>query len=178
MMTPLENIAGKSVLSRTAAIAPTIALLLWSLLAGCASPPKELEVTIAGQPFRLELALTPNARSKGLMERDRIREDGGMLFAYRTPRPLSFAMPHCRTPLDLAFLDGAGRVLAIHTMAVEPPQAAGESYLAYDRRLPRYSSGVPAQFVIELRGGRFKDLGVEKGDLITLPVTLLARWAR
>jgi uncharacterized membrane protein (UPF0127 family) len=178
MMTLLENIAGKSGLSRSAAIVPIIALLVWSLLVGCNSPPRELEVAIAGHPFRLELALDPKARSKGLMERDRIREDGGMLFAYRTPRPLSFAMPHCRTPIDLAFLDGSGRVLAIHTMAVEPPQAAGESYLAYDRRLPRYSSGVPAQFVIELRGGRFQRLGVEKGDLITLPVTQLARWAR
>jgi uncharacterized membrane protein (UPF0127 family) len=172
------NIAGRSTLSRIVAVAPAIALFLWPLLAGCTPPPEELEVTIAGHPFRLELALTPNARARGLMERDQVQEEGGMLFAYRTPRPLHFAMPHCRTPLDLAFLDATGRVLAIHTMVVESPQAAGESYLAYDRRLPRYGSGAPAQFVIELRGGRFKDLGVDRGDLIVLPVALLARWAR
>ena len=144
-MTLLENIVGKWGLTRSAAAVATIALLLWPLLAGCNAPPNELELVIAGQPFRLELALTPEARSKGLMERDRVQEDGGMLFAYRAPRPLSFAMPYCRIPIDLAFLDGSGRVLAIHSMPVEPPRAAGESYLAYDRRLPRYSSRVPAQ---------------------------------
>jgi uncharacterized membrane protein (UPF0127 family) len=177
-MTQHANIVGKSMLSLPATIAPAIALLFGLLLAGCTSPPGELEVTIAGRPFQLELALTPEARSKGLMGRDQIAEDGGMLFAYRTPRPVTFAMPHCRTPIDLALLDGSGRVVKIHTMAVEPPQAADESSRAYDRRLPRYPSGAPVQFAIELRGGRLKDLGVKKGHLIELPTTKLARWAR
>ena len=165
-------------MNRTAAIMQVLVLLFWLSSAGCATAPEELEMTIAGQRFRLELAVTPEERRKGLMGRERIAEDGGMLFAYRTPRPLHFAMPHCRTPIDLAFLDGAGRVLAAHTMAVEPPQAAGESGRAYDLRLPRYPSRAPAQFVIELRGGRLQELGVDEGDLIELPVTALGRWAR
>ena len=74
----------------------------------------------------------------------------------------------CLMDIDIAFLDPLGHVTAIHTMPFEPPQAIDEDDLDYEERLPRYSSGFPAQFAIELAPGMFKKLGVRKGDRLTI----------
>lgn len=122
-----------------------------------------MPVTIAGQEFRLELAADPYTRHRGLSGRREIPRDGGMLFAFRRPEPLEFVMRDCPIPIDIAFLDAGGRVLAVHAMRVEPPRAAGEGALAYEDRLTRYASGVPAQFAIETAGGRLAELGLAPG---------------
>ncbi len=73
-------------------------------------------------------------------------------------------MRHCPVPIDVAFLDGWGRVLSLFSMTPEPPRRADESERDYDARLPRYPSGWPAQFAIELAGGRLSELGIEVGQ--------------
>lgn len=150
-------------------------LVLW--LAGCTPLPAALAVDIGRERFQLELALTPAARGSGLMGRASISDYGGMLFAYPSPRPVQYGMPHCQVPIDLLFIDAAGRVIGVHAMAVEPPQAPGESDRAYGARLPRYASVQPTQFVIELRGGRVAELGIGVGVVIALPLKALAGWA-
>ena len=51
-------------------------------------------------------------------------------------------------------------------MTLEPPQRAGESRRAYEARLPRYPSGAPARFAIEVGGGVLAELGVAPGDVV------------
>ncbi len=146
---------------------------------GCSSEPAALyqteTVQIKGALFVLELALTPEERAEGLMGREKIAAEGGMLFVFPNqppyPTELGFWMKNCLTPIDLIFLDPGGQVIAIHEM--NPPLPG-----VTDAELPVYQSGVPAQFAIELQGGRAAEIGVAIGDVIDLRVTELLKTAR
>ena len=87
-------------------------------------------------------------------------------------------MRDCPEPIDVAFLDGEGRVVALHAMRPELPRQAGESAMQYERRLPEYRSGAPAQFAIEVAGGRLAQLGVQVGTRLAFDAADLARRAR
>jgi uncharacterized membrane protein (UPF0127 family) len=126
------------------------------------------EVAIGGERFLLEVAADAAAQFRGLGGRTVIPRNGGMLFVQASPRPLSFVMRDCPIPIDVAFLDADGRVLNVHTMSPEPPRRDGESTAAYEGRLPGHPSAGPAQYAIELAGGRFAELGVKPGDRIEL----------
>ncbi len=128
--------------------------------------PKTGRVVIGDASLELELALDPLTRFRGLSGRQRIPPDGGMLFVNPQPRPMTMVMRRCPVPIDVAFLDRAGRVVAMFSMEPEPPRRAEESDADYEARLPRYPSGWPAQFAIELAGGRLSELGVEVGQRI------------
>ncbi len=112
-------------------------------------------VEIRGREFVLELALDEATRQKGLMGREYIAPEGGMLFVFpeagREPR--GFWMGHCRTDIDIIFLDAGQRITAMHHMQQERPIRPGETEAEYERSLPRYSSRLPTQFAIELAGG-------------------------
>jgi hypothetical protein len=136
-----------------------------ALAAGTAcAEPSTVSATIAGEAFSLELAADPITRHRGLGGRAEIPRDGGMLFAFRRAEPLEFLMRDCSVPIDIAFLDAEGRVLAVHTMRVEPARRPGEDALDYESRLPRYASGGPAQFAVETAGGRLAELGLRPGQ--------------
>ena len=126
------------------------------------------EVTIGGERFLLEVAADPAAMYRGLGGRTVIPRNGGMLFVHAGERPLAFVMRDCPIPIDVAYLDAEGRILNVHTMQPEPPRRPGESVAAYEARLPSYASAGPAQYAIELAGGRFAELGVGKGARIAL----------
>lgn len=153
-----------------------IALAAWVL--ACAPeanaqgglPTREIE--IGGERFLLEVAADPASQFRGLGGRTVIPRNGGMLFVNAAPRPLAFVMRDCPIPIDIAYLDADGRVLNVHTMQPEPPRREGESAGAYEARLPGYPSAGPAQFAIELAGGRFAELGVAKGDRIDVAPAL------
>ena len=134
-------------------------------------------VRINGEVFFLELAADNARRLRGLGGRELIEEDGGMLFVFPRPRVLGFVMRDCLVPIDIAFLDQFGTVVATHEMPVEPREP-GESDQEYENRLTRYSSNAAAQFAIELRAGKLRELGIERGDTIDLETTRLQRIAR
>ena len=127
-------------------------------------------VEIAGRTFELELALDSAARYQGLSDRPSIPEDGGMLFVFPHPRELTFVMRRCLVPIDLIFLAPNGRVVSMHQMPIEP-------YDTSEWRLKKYSSGWPAQFAIELRGGTLDELALEPGQKVELPLEALKRRA-
>jgi len=133
---------------------------------------------IGGETFALELALDPATRQRGLGGRTGLSRNGGMFFAFGSPRPLAMVMRDCPEPIDVAFLDGEGRVVALHAMRPEPPRRAGESVMEYERRLPGYPSGAPAQFAVEVAGGRLAQLGVQVGTRLVFDAAALARRAR
>jgi uncharacterized membrane protein (UPF0127 family) len=126
------------------------------------------EVLIGGERFRLEVAAEPQDMVRGLGGRSVIARNGGMLFVYPVPGPLAFVMRDCPVPIDVAFLDAQGRIVNVLTMQPEPPRRPGESVADYERRLPSHPSAGPAQYAIELAGGRFAELGVGKGDRIEI----------
>lgn len=151
-----------------------------ALTAGCE---KEADadvarVRIADRTFYLEVAATEPVRFKGLGGRTHVEPDGGMLFVFPEPQALSFVMRDCPIPIDILFLDGSGRVVAMHAMVPEEPRRAGEDDYAYNDRLKRYSSRFAAQFAVELKGGTLATMRVREGDLLDFDVAGLKARAR
>lgn len=131
--------------------------------------PQFWPLTIGNATYaRLELALTPEEHTRGLMSRRSLPDDAGMLFVFRDTRPRAFWMKNTLIPLDILFLDAHGKVVATHTMNVEPPCRPGEPELLYELRLPSYPSDKSAQFAIELNAGQLELNGIRVGDTIDL----------
>ena len=125
------------------------------------------------------MAFTEAEQSKGLMNRDKPAETGGMLFVSDTMSRNSFWMKGCRFDLDLIYMDAQGVIVAMHRMKMEKPQQRNESEEAYYDRLPTYDSGKPPLFVLELVAGQIDFLGLQVGDKLDIGVSeLLAMYRK
>lgn len=101
--------------------------------------------------FSVELALTPDQRAQGLMHREQMPADAGMLFDFGAARPVSMWMQNTILPLDMLFIRSDGRISHIHENAVPFSQDIIDSHGA-------------VKFVLELNAGRVKALGIRVGD--------------
>lgn len=113
--------------------------------------------------FRVEVARTQEQRTMGLMERTSLSDSAGMLFLYeRDERANSgFWMFRTRIPLDIAFMDSTGRIVAIRQMA--PCTASLMS------GCPSYEPGVPYRAALEVNQGVFARHGIAIGTRVELP---------
>ncbi len=122
-------------------------------------------VELNGHIIEMELAVTPEQRERGLMGREKLAEDEGMLFVMPDedpfPTELGFWMKDCLIPIDLIFISRDGFIDSIHEM--QPPEPGTP-----DDELPVYYSNGPVQFAIELRGGLAAEIGLNVGDMIDL----------
>jgi len=142
--------------------------LLWGWLGGAitwAQTPQHLPVRAQfqhnGQRILLEVAWTPEQQTLGLMYRERLEPNRGMLFPFQPARPVRFWMKNMRTPIDMIFLY-ENKILAIYPRV--PPCTTPHC--------PTYGPDVPVDSVIELAPGRAAQLGLQVGD------TLIVRWIR
>ena len=103
--------------------------------------------------FRVELADTDEAQTRGLMFRNELGDYEGMLFPSEGPEPRSFWMKNTPLSLDIIFVGVDGRVLNI-AANTEPYSTLSVS-----------SAGLTSS-VLELRGGRAAELGIEPGDKV------------
>ncbi|CAN7271213.1 DUF192 domain-containing protein [Rhizobium rhizogenes] len=104
--------------------------------------------------FTVELALTEPQLEFGLMYRDTMPADHGMLFDFGTSRPVMMWMKNTKLSLDMLFLDRNGVITHIQENAVPYSEAI-------------ISSGGPVAYVIELNGGVVKKLGLAVDDKVT-----------
>lgn len=102
--------------------------------------------------IQAELAATPQDQARGLMFRNELGPDEGMIFPYPDVRPLSFWMRNTVIPLDLIFIDEANTVINIGKGV-----PYSETSIASER---------PGIAVLELYEGRAEELGIEPGDTI------------
>ncbi|MDT8369374.1 MAG: DUF192 domain-containing protein [Longimicrobiales bacterium] len=96
-----------------------------------------------------EVARTEAERAEGLMYREEIAEDAGMLFVFPTPAVRSFWMQNTFIPLDIAFMDVSFRIFEIHPMEPESTEYV--------------ESAGPAHFALEVNRGWFAEHGVGVG---------------
>ncbi|MEJ2534050.1 MAG: DUF192 domain-containing protein [Gammaproteobacteria bacterium] len=133
-----------------------IVALLPALLAGCAAA--EPAVELRGQVFKVELALTRGEQARGLMFREELPPDRGMLFIFQREDWRSFWMKNTRIPLDILYFDDGLTLVSVAENA--RPCVADPC--------PSYPSEAPARYVLELNAGMVRSLGVEKGDRLVL----------
>lgn len=150
------------------ALALLPALPLWAAPVSAATPRlPRVALTIHGEagPHRLtvELARTIAERGRGLMERDILAEDAGMLFLYDRLQPSrnGFWMYRTRIPLDIAFIDATGRILEIHRMSPCRAEAAGDC--------PVTRPEAPYRAALEVNAGYFASRGIGPGDCVSWP---------
>lgn len=117
--------------------------------------PKFLWLTIKEKKIRVEVARTDGEKSKGLMFREKLGENEGMLFVFEREEILSFWMKNTRIPLSIAFITKDGKIVDIQDM--EP----------FD--LQSHVSARPARYALEVNQGWFKKNGTEVGDFVRIP---------
>lgn len=137
----------------------TIALLL--VATGCDE--NRLAVDLGGKRFNLEVAATDEQIRQGLMHRDKLADDGGMIFIFPDQKHRSFWMKNCKIDLDIIFFDGSGTIVNIQTM--RHPRTPQEN-----ENPPSYRSGLPARFAIEINAGMADKLGLKVEDKPDLPI--------
>lgn len=103
----------------------------------------------------IEVADSPALHIQGLMHRDSLDDDAGMLFLFFEERTGAFHMKNTLIPLSIGFFDRDGQILRILDM--EPCEADP---------CPLYDPGVVYQGALEVNRGAFADWGVEVGDRI------------
>jgi len=103
--------------------------------------------------FIVEVARSPDEQQRGMMFRQSLAPDRGMIFPYDPPQPVSFWMQNTLIPLDLIYIRANGTIARITT--AEPLS---------EEMLP---SGEPVVAVLEIAGGRAAQLGIKAGDKVS-----------
>jgi uncharacterized protein len=106
-----------------------------------------------GAFFRVELAVTETERAQGLMFRESLAADAGMLFLFDGLEVRPFWMKNCHFPLDIVHLRADGTVVDV--LANVPPCAADPC--------PNYTSAATSDTVLELNAGAAAKSGLGRG---------------
>ena len=122
-------------------------------------PTAPLTIVTASGPhrFAVELATTAAQMMQGLMFRQSLAPDAGMLFDYQAPSMASMWMKNTLIPLDMLFVDAAGHIVNIHGRAVPGS-------------LDAIAAAAPVRAVIELNGGTAARIGMRPGDRVIFPI--------
>jgi len=132
-------------------------LLLGSSLCACGAFASGPAVDLHGRRFDVEIAADEAARERGLMFRDSMPEDHGMLFTFDDKAERTFWMKNTHIPLDILYFDEKYKLVSMQQRV--PPCRD-----AFGNNCPVYPSNAPAQYVLELNAGTAEKLGVKVGD--------------
>lgn len=109
-------------------------------------------LTVGAYKVTAEIAVTPDERSLGLMNRFSLQPDHGMLFVFERAEPLAFWMKNTFIPLSIAFIAADGRIINIEDMV---PQTEDS----------HWSKG-PALYALEMKKGWFLEKGIGPGTVV------------
>ena len=156
---------------------PYFMVLPFLLLAACSQEAQvsgdPLPVTtwfpqkLGGKEIQVQVAIAPAEQVKGLMYRESLPTDSGMLFIYTRPQRMSFWMANTPLPLDIGFFNAEGVLLEIRRM------------YPFDTTKIR-SSNEECQYALEMLAGWYKESGILPGarlDLELLAEALRSRGA-
>ncbi|MBA4418981.1 MAG: hypothetical protein C0392_13910 [Syntrophus sp. (in: bacteria)] len=108
---------------------------------------KDREMTCS---FKAELAITPEEQSLGLMFRESLEPDKGMLFIFERDEPRVFWMKNTYIPLDLVFINAALEVVHIHHSAMPRDETTMHSKFG-------------ARYVLEVKAGKARACNISRG---------------
>jgi uncharacterized protein len=110
-------------------------------------------LTVGAATVTVEIADDPAERERGLMKRESLATDHGMLFVYPNERQRSFWMKDTSLPLSIAYLDAQGRIVRIADMTPFDSSPV--------------PSGRPAMYALEVRQGWFQQHAIQVGTAVT-----------
>lgn len=127
------------------------------LLSGCGNA-GEHWVELNGQRFQVEIADDDGERARGLMFRNEMDADRGMLFIHEREMPLAYWMKNTKLSLDILYFDNERKLVSQQRDV--PPCSSGN-------RCPPYPSAAPARYVLELNAGQAARIGLKDGAEIS-----------
>jgi uncharacterized membrane protein (UPF0127 family) len=132
--------------------------LVWAGVSPADATGRTLEVATAGgtRTFSVELAKTRPELDRGLMYRRSLAAGRGMLFDFGSVRPIAMWMKNTYVPLDMIFIGADGRVRRIAANA-----------RPHSTKIIPGGDGV--RYVLEVRAGTARKLGIAVGDRVTHP---------
>lgn len=139
-------------------------IVLLSALPACTAPehgasnsnaPKQIRLTIGTASIQAELALDHPTRVRGLMHRESMPADNGMLFVFDQPSRQSFWMKNTHIPLDIGYFNPSGKLLEIHPL--HPQNLDSVKSLSAD-----------IQFALEVNRGWFRNNHITPGAELDL----------
>ena len=131
-------------------------LALVLTLAAAAAPPAPLCLAPDGTRIRVELAVTDEERALGLMFRDALAPDAGMLFLFQGDGKVPFWMKNTFIPLDMIWISATGEVVDVH---------AGVQPCRFDP-CPSVEPARPGRAVLEVNAGFAAAHGVRPGAVL------------
>ena len=132
--------------------------MIAGLLSGsvaCASGASYVE--LKGHRFQVEIADERKELALGLMFRDSLPDDHGMLFIFPNEAPRSFWMKNTRIPLDIIYFNAELKMVSV--ARARPCRI---------KQCPGYPSEGPSRYVLELNAGKAAELGLVAGDIMVL----------
>ena len=143
---------------RTVALSFPTALALTASLAACSVHASGPVAELKGRRFDIEIVADDESRARGLMFRDSMPADHGMLFLFDDMQPRVFWMKNTHIPLDILYFDQEYKLVSVQQRV--PPCRSDPC--------AQYPSAGPARYVLELNAGTADRLGVKPGDKLTV----------
>lgn len=146
--------------AKSTKLLPLLAFGVAALLASCSKTSETkttgpYQLTLGNKTITTELALTDNEQRKGLMHREGIADDHGMLFVYDQPQQMSYWMKNVDFPIDIGFFTADGILREVYPMY---PQDT----------LSRKSIRDDMQYALETRYQWFSDNKIRPGAQLDL----------
>jgi len=122
-----------------------------------------------GTTVALEIADTEPKRNRGLMFRDKLGENEGMIFVFEQAGDYAFWMQNCRIALDIVWLDRSFKIVSM-AESVPPCRLPGCEPPCASTSCPSYppAPGTSALYVVELAAGFAKRHGLKTGQTIAV----------
>ncbi len=120
----------------------------------------QTQIQVGSHSLTVEVADNEERRRQGLMFREKMSQDQGMLFVFAQNQVLRFWMKNTFIPLSIAFIDENYQIVDIQNM--EPVRSMME-------RAKTYSSRAEARLALEVNQGWFEQRNIKVGDPISIP---------
>ena len=133
-----------------------VLIFLLFILVGCSSTNY---VIIKNKKINIEIADDDNEKATGLMFRESLAKDSGMLFVYNDSKVRNFWMANMQFPLDMLFINESKTVIKIE-----------HASLCENKVCNIYSSNIPAMYVLEVNANFSEENNIKTGDLISINI--------